>query len=192
MTGRIAILPTLTIAALAACSLAQAKPAASDAFPAVLTGLRDQNGRPFAAASVADRFVLVNFIFTGCGSTCPTQVQQLSRFERSLPPALRAKLAIVSISVDPTHDTPPALRRYAKAMAVDGRHWQFLTGTMPQIVRVTRAFSAMRPDQVDTAFHTSEVRLFDRRRRMIQRYAGAPLAATQLREDLLALSAARS
>lgn len=185
------VLAAVAALVLGGVSGAQAAPG-NTAFPDVFRGFKDQNGRAFDPASVSGRFVLVNFIFTGCGSTCPMQTASLAKFERSLPPAVRRRVSLISISVDPANDTPAALRRYAKAFSADERRWQFLSGSLPDTIRVTRSFAALRPDQVGTSLHTSEVRLFDPRRRMIQRYAGAPLASAQLRADLLALAATPS
>lgn len=153
-----------------------------------LSGLVDQSGRPIAPGRFAGKFVLVNFVFTGCGSTCPTQMAELTNFDRSLPPAIRAKLMLLSISVDPTNDTPRRLATYARTFGVDGGRWALATGRPADILRITRAFAAMRPGSDDRNFHSSEVRLFDPQQRMIQRYAAAPLAERQLRADLIALA----
>ena len=191
MMTRSSILRLLALALACAGTTGGAAPR-DDAIRSATKGLVDQNGRPVAPTRFDDRFVLVNFIFTSCGSTCPIQTAELARFERSLPPAVRAKLSLLSISVDPTHDTPKKLQTYAQAFGAQPRRWTFATGTPMEIARITRDFAAFRPGADATAFHTSEVRLFDRRHRMIQRYNGAPLAAQQLRADLLALASARS
>ncbi|WP_203310882.1 SCO family protein [Sphingomonas beigongshangi] len=165
---------------------------AANVFPGVLAGLVDQDGRGFDPGSVRGRLVLVNFIFTGCGSTCPTQTAHLVQLRRTLPAPVRDRLTILSISVDPANDDPATLRTYAKSMGIADRRWRLLTGSLPDILRVTRAFAAIRPDVTSQALHSSEVRLFDARGRMLQRYSGAPLAAAQLRADLMTLSGARA
>lgn len=156
-------------------------------YPAVLETLVDQDGRRFDAARLAGRLVLVNFIFTACGSTCPTQTMSLAAFDKSLPPHVRNRLVLLSVSVDPANDTPSALKAYAKRFGVDQRRWRFLSGRPTDVAGVTRAFAALRPGSSDVSFHSSELRLFDARGRMIQRYSGAPLSDRQLRQDLLAL-----
>lgn len=170
----------------------QARPNTNDRVASIVTGLVDQANRPVTGARFADRYVLVNFIFTGCGSTCPTQTADLAKFEGSLPAALRNQVTLLSISVDPANDTPKQLRTYAKAFGVEGQRWTFANGPITDIQRITRDFSALKPGQTGTSMHTSEVYLFDRRHRTIQRYNGAPLAAWQLRGDLIALGTVRS
>lgn len=151
--------------------------------------LVDQSGRPIPANRFAGKFVLVNFIFTGCGSTCPMQMAELARFDRSLPAAIRSKLVLLSISVDPANDTPRQLRTYARNFGIDARRWSLATGTPAEIARITRDFAAMKPGSGNREFHSSEVRLFDPQQRMIQRYAAVPLAEKQLRADLTTLAA---
>jgi protein SCO1/2 len=160
-----------------------------DGLAPLLTVLIDQDGRAIDAARLTNYIVLVNFIFTGCGSTCPIQTAALAKFDRSLPPALRARVKLLSISVDPGNDSPAVLKTYARTFGIDTRRWTFATGRPDLIRRITDAFSAMRPGTAGAGFHTSEVRLFDARHRMIQRYAGAPLAEAQLRADVLTLAA---
>jgi len=169
-----------------------AQPKTVDRVASIVSGLVDQTNRPVTGDRFADRYVLVNFIFTGCGSTCPTQTADLAKFERSLPATLRHQITLLSISVDPANDTPKQLRTYAKAFGVEGQRWTFATGPIADIQRITRDFSALKPGQAATSMHTSEVYLFDRRHRMIQRYNGAPLAARQLHADIVALASARS
>ena len=117
------------------------------------------------------------------------QTAGLVQLDRSLPPAVRAKVRLVSVSVDPLHDDPARLRAYARAMGADTRRWRFLTGRPDQIAQVSRLFAVFRPTDAVTGNHTAEVRLFDTRHRMVQRYVGAPLAADRLRRDILTLVA---
>lgn len=179
------------ITVLAATPAGAAQPPLRDdaTLGQVAARLVDQSGRPVSPDRLAGKFVLVNFMFTGCGTTCPTQMAELAKFERSLPHAVRQRLFILSISVDPANDTPRQLKTYAETFGIDGRRWALSTGKLADIVQITRAFAAMRPGVADRSFHTSDVRLFDPRQRMLQRYAAAPLAARQLRADLLALTA---
>ncbi|MGJ3628479.1 SCO family protein [Sphingomonas sp. MMS24-JH45] len=98
-------------------------------------------------------------------------------------------MAILSISVDPTNDRPAVLRRYGSAFGIDGKHWRLLTGSLPKIMKVTRSFSAMRPGQGRRGLPHQRVAAVRRPGpRLIQRYAGAPLATNQLRADLFSLA----
>ncbi len=172
----------------AAASGTAATPDAADPVRQLIRGLVDQNGRAVDPGRFGGRYVLVNFIFTTCGSTCPTQTSDLARFDRELPTAIRQRVTLLSISVDPTHDTPTAMKAYANMFDADTRRWTFATGNPARIAQIMRQFGAFRPGRDSVAFHTGDVRLFDAHHRLIQRYAGAPLAGKRLREDLMALA----
>ncbi len=181
-------LVTVTIGAMMLCVGADGGATiASDPLRSATRNLIDQNGRTIDARRFAGRYVLVNFIFTSCAAVCPTQTAELAQLDRTLPPAVRSRMTYLSISVDPKKDTPAKLKVYAQSLDADGPRWTFATGPHPDIARITRDFAAFRPGREATGFHTSEVRLFDPNHRMVQRYAGAPLAFRQLRSDLMTL-----
>ena len=75
-----------------------------------------------------DKIVLINFVFTGCAATCPTQTRELAALQRSLPASLRRDVRFVSISVDPLGDTPALLRAYGSSAGADFSSWTFATG----------------------------------------------------------------
>lgn len=78
---------------------------------------------------------VVDFIYTACTETCPTQSLQLAQLQREFTgvPDLR----IVSITVDPAHDTPEVLRAYAERYGASDRWW-FLTGEKRAIYCLAR------------------------------------------------------
>jgi len=51
------------------------------------------------------RPIVLNFIFTTCGSICPVMSSVFAQFERRLG-ADAEKVHLMSISIDPEHDTP--------------------------------------------------------------------------------------
>lgn len=104
--------------------------------------LVNQEGEKVALASVleGDEAVMVNFIFTSCTTICPVMTATVSSMRRALGPAAQA-LRIVSISIDPAHDTPRALKEYAGRHGI-GSGWLLLTGDADQIRPVLKAFGA--------------------------------------------------
>src|SRR5882724_5870259 len=73
------------------------------------------------------RAVFLNFIFTTCTSVCPLSSKNFSDFEHALG-AERARVHLISISIDPEQDTPARLRDYARKFHA-GPEWQHYTGT---------------------------------------------------------------
>ncbi|MEX0961054.1 MAG: SCO family protein [Burkholderiales bacterium] len=122
--------------------------------------LTDQDGRPFSLRALRGRVAVVTFIFTSCSSTCPVLTAKLVNIQRSLGPDT-PRVHFVGITVDPLHDSPAVLRRYAKAFSAPRERFSFLTGPIPDIERVVRAYGVFRKAaegrEVDHTFLTSIV-----------------------------------
>lgn len=95
----------------------------------------------------ADGPVMVNFIFTTCGAICPVMSATFAKVPGKLGGEGK-KLRMISISIDPEHDTPEQLKAYAKNYGATPR-WQFLTGTPERIEAVQRAFDNYRGDKMN-------------------------------------------
>jgi protein SCO1/2 len=92
------------------------------------------------------RPVVLNFIFTSCGSICPLMSQVFSGFQHRLG-AEAGKVHLMSISIDPEQDTPARLREYA-AQFDAGPEWQHYTGTLAASLTAQRAFDVYRGDKM--------------------------------------------
>lgn len=110
------------------------------AVPAVT--LVNQENAPVLLSAVleGDAPVALNFIFTTCSTICPVMTATFARLRRELG-ADAASLRLVSVSIDPEHDTPRALKEYAERYGVDA-DWQLLTGEPDRIAAVLKAFDA--------------------------------------------------
>ncbi|MDB5936133.1 MAG: SCO1/SenC [Massilia sp.] len=86
--------------------------------------------------------LVLDFVFTTCTTICPI----LSRTFAQLQSA--RGLRLVSISIDPQHDTPAVLRSYARQFEA-GKAWRFYTGTVAQSVAVQRAFDVYRGNKMN-------------------------------------------
>jgi len=104
--------------------------------------LRDQQDRPVAIRELQDARepLAVNFIFATCTTICPVMSATFSQMLHALGPDA-ARIRLVSITIDPEHDSPAVLAEYAKRFdAPPG--WDFLTGRPADVERVLRAFDA--------------------------------------------------
>lgn len=86
--------------------------------------------------------VMLEFIFTTCPTICPVMSSTFSAAQSKLGADL-AKVRMISISIDPEHDTPERLRQYARKFKA-GPQWVFLTGKTEDIALVQKAFDAYR------------------------------------------------
>jgi protein SCO1/2 len=134
-------------------------PARAPALP-VLSALPDfqlvdQAGRPFSRKDLLGRAWVADFVFTRCTGACPRLTAAMNQLQDGLTPLEKnSQIGLVSISVDPEHDTPAALRAYAEAHGADATLWRFLTGDPAQIEQaVVQGFKSPiePPQKVDDA-----------------------------------------
>jgi protein SCO1/2/putative membrane protein len=92
--------------------------------------LVERSGKAVTESDLADRVCIFSFIFTRCQLSCP----RITSVMKSLQPQLEgSRVLLVSLSVDPEHDSPQVLRDYANRFGADPRQWWFLTGARPEI-----------------------------------------------------------
>jgi len=106
--------------------------------PAPSFELVDHAGEPVSLESLADRVLLVDFIYTSCPGPCPVQTSNQVALQRSIPESIRDGVHFVSISLDPKNDQPEVLERYALARGADLSNWSFLTGPEEEVADVVR------------------------------------------------------
>jgi protein SCO1/2 len=96
--------------------------------PIPVVQLEDQDGHLFTLDRYVGRPVVVDFVYTGCGTICPLLSDGFRRLDRAARSATRGsseqRLQLVSITFD-SLDTPARLREYASHYAADGRSWRF-------------------------------------------------------------------
>lgn len=92
--------------------------------------LVDQAGRPVTGESLRGQVVVTSFIYTTCPDVCPTISARMASLGARVAAdrRLASRVRLVSISVDPDHDTPAVLAEYAARFGADGERWRFLTG----------------------------------------------------------------
>jgi protein SCO1/2 len=98
--------------------------------------LTERDGRTVTLEDLRGKVWLANFIYTECRETCPFQSLEIRRLQEEF--ADQRDLRFVSITVDPNHDTPEVLRRYADRYAADPERWLFLTGPKTAIHALAR------------------------------------------------------
>jgi protein SCO1/2 len=108
-----------------------AKPAAQSPAQTYFTDvvLVNQNGEKMRLYSdlLHDKVVVINSFFATCPGSCLPMERNLEKVQEALGGRMGKDVNIISISVDPTVDTPANLKAYAKKLnARPG--WYFLTG----------------------------------------------------------------
>lgn len=128
------------LAALAAM-LPSAAAAQSRRGPEFLPNLAvvNQDGKPlkFYDDLIKDKVVVVMFIYTSCIDICPLTTARMTQIEDKLGNAVGRDIFIISMTVDPEHDTPEKLKAYSQAFGT-GPGWTFVTGR-PEDIRAINA-----------------------------------------------------
>jgi len=90
--------------------------------------------------------VVLDFIYGTCTTICPVLSAGYTSVQSKIGPDTR-KVQLISISIDPEHDTPKVMKGYLKQyQAKPG--WDFLTGSREDIDRVMRAFDSYVSDKM--------------------------------------------
>jgi protein SCO1 len=98
------------------------------------------------ASRTTGKITLLTFFYTYCADPwgCPFAYRTLTELRERViaDPRLDGRVRFASVSLDPTHDTPDALRRYASRFAEDQRfEWSFLTArSVRELLPVLEAF----------------------------------------------------
>ncbi|MEJ8839845.1 SCO family protein [Ramlibacter sp. AN1133] len=83
--------------------------------------LEDQDGRPFALASLQGTPVLASMFYTSCDMVCPMIFESMHANLRALPAREREAVRILMVSFDPARDTQAVLKTTAGQHGCDSR-----------------------------------------------------------------------
>ena len=111
----------------------------------------DQHGKSVNTANLfaTDQPVMVNFIFTTCTAICPMMTSIFRQVQTALGDDAE-KILMVSVSIDPEHDSPEALAEYAQQFRA-GPQMRILTGSLEDSISLQKAFQAYRGDKMNHA-----------------------------------------
>ena len=100
----------------------------ADYFPDIPLVTQDGKKVRFFSDLIKDKVVAISFIYTNCPDMCALETARMREVQRILGDRVGRDVFIYSITIDPAHDTPEVLKRYADKFQV-GPGWLFLTGT---------------------------------------------------------------
>jgi len=98
--------------------------------------LVERSERRVTRNDLLGRVWVVNFFYATCPNTCPLQSAKMARLQQDF--ADEPDMRLVSISVDPKHDSPDVLRAYAQRFGAASERWLFLTGDKAAIYRLAQ------------------------------------------------------
>jgi protein SCO1/2 len=95
--------------------------------------LVDEMGQTFTEEALRGHPTIFDFVFTRCETICPVVTMKMQRLQDKLLDRKAHDIKIVSISVDPEHDTPEKLAAYAKKFHARPDKWRFVTGPTDKV-----------------------------------------------------------
>ena len=112
------------------------------------TRLKTQSDRTvrFYSDAMKDKVVLINFVFTQCGDACPLITAKLVQAKRELGETFGSEVRFLSISIDPQHDRPQDLAKFAQKFDAVHPEWLFLTGEPANVEAVVKKLGAWTED----------------------------------------------
>ncbi|MEO5828977.1 MAG: SCO family protein [Rhodanobacter sp.] len=149
--------------------------------PAVL--LETQSGAHLNLADLRGQWVLVDFIYTRCLTWCLALGGEFAQLQDQLAtPLADGSLALLSISFDPTHDTPAELAAYQARFRRRGEGWMAARPLNDEgLQQLLRTFGVtVVPDTMGGYVHNAAILLVDPHGRVVQVLdAGNPQTVAQ-------------
>ncbi|TIS53325.1 SCO family protein [Mesorhizobium sp.] len=101
--------------------------------------LRTADGRVVRLADLRGKVVVLHFIYTSCPDVCPLHAEKIAEIQAMVNATpMKDRVSFVTITTDPTRDTPDVLSKYGPAHGLDPVNWLFLTTTPDQPEDATR------------------------------------------------------
>jgi protein SCO1/2 len=119
---------------------------AGDHVPDV--ALVNQDGKTLHISQFKGKAVLITFIYTRCPfpDYCPLMSSEFATIHRELAknPAEYSRTHLLSVSLDPSYDKPPVLRKYGLGYLKDDAkgfaQWDFVSTTPGDLKKLAKAF----------------------------------------------------
>ncbi|HUI69466.1 MAG TPA: SCO family protein [Spirochaetia bacterium] len=137
--------------------------------------LYDQNGDVVSIERFRGKRIVLNFIYTRCpiATMCPAATARMAELQRLAKARHVTDLELVSITLDPAHDTPPVLHAYAAAHGIGSANFHFLTGPDAAIRNLLVQFGVLVEPGENYLKHTLATILIDRRGKIAYRADGS-------------------
>jgi protein SCO1/2 len=97
--------------------------------------LTNQDNQKITNETYKGKVFVLEFFFATCPSICPKMNANMLTLQNAF--FGNPNFGIVSITIDPLHDTPEVLKEHAKVLGVKSSNWNFLTGDKEYIYNLS-------------------------------------------------------
>jgi protein SCO1/2 len=115
----------------------------------------ERSGKPVSFADLKGEIYVVNFFFANCPGSCLQFTRTIAGLQEEFK---NDDVRFLSVTVDPSTDTPERLAKYADDHGADAERWLFLTGPLADAQELGRSLHV----SVLGTTHTDELVLVDR------------------------------
>jgi protein SCO1 len=152
------------------------------AYPTIANfNFTDQDNNSISNQTFANKIYVADFIFLSCPTICPKMTSAMQEVYKSY--ASDERVAFISHTIDPKHDTIPRLKAYAGNLGVAANRWHFVTGNQDSILNLSEHsyFSTAYPDSTSPGgfTHSGGLLLVDKNRHIRGVYNSTKAAETQ-------------
>jgi protein SCO1 len=146
--------------------------------------LTDQTGRTVRFSQLRGEPVAVTFLYTRCpiATACPLTATRFAKLDSLLKEKGFGKL--LTITVDPEHDTPKVLADYARHLGANPARWKFLTGDPKAVAEVASSFGLIYYPDKGQVVHGQAAAVVDSDGRLATIYFGQMWEPEHLLRDL--------
>lgn len=95
--------------------------------------------QPFSSAQLDGKVYVLEFFFSTCPSICPIMNKNMQKLEQRY--FGNPNFNLVSITINPSYDTPAVLEDHKAHIGVKGSNWHFLTGDQKYIYDLAAKFN---------------------------------------------------
>jgi protein SCO1/2 len=124
----------------------------------------NQDSLTVTLADYKDKVYVVEFFFTTCPSICPIMNRNMLKLEKEF--GNSQDFGIASFSINPKHDTPMVLKKYAEEYGVTSLNWHMLTGNIDDIYELSNKglniFAEINPEVAGGFEHQGYFALIDK------------------------------
>jgi len=137
--------------------------------------LYDQEGRVVQSGRFRGKQIMLNFIYSRCpvATMCPASTAKMMLAQKLAREAGVPNIEFVSITLEPSYDTPGVLKEYAAARGIDTSNFSFLTGPEGAIRDLLAQFGVIAEFKGDLIQHTLSTLLIDEKGSIIHRADGS-------------------
>lgn len=144
--------------------------------------LTDQARQTVTFSQFRGKVVALSFAYARCPNPayCFRLTNNLSTLEKRFADRAGRELVLLTVMIDPGHDQTGAVENYAGIWHANPHAWHFLTGSLPEIQRVSRMFGMDFWNEEGFLTHSFHTVIIDRQGKLFANLEGNQFTSKQL------------